>query len=234
MKNNTLLKTLGILFLCYMFLASSSAFGQKITIHGTVSNLYLAPLSGVKIKVKGDTVATLTDSLGNYTIQASEKAKLFFSYKGYASVTKSIKGQNEIYVVLLQDQSGNTNEEEMVNFGYGTMKKKDTAQNSTSVDPNMLNSPSPDDIFQLLKTVPGIEIVGNNELRIRGTKSINSNNAPLIIVDSMPYNGNLKDLSTKDIQSIDVLKDTSATAIYGVNGANGVIIITLKKAKKIK
>jgi TonB-dependent starch-binding outer membrane protein SusC len=232
MKNNTLLKTLGILFLCYTFLASLSAFSQIITIRGTVSNLYLKPLSDVRIKAKGDTVVALTDSLGNYTIQASGKGKLVFSCKGYAPITKNIKGQNEIYVVLLQDLSSDASNEEMVNYGYGTMKKRDTAQNSTSVDPNMLKSSSPEDIFQLLKTVPGIEIVGNNELRIRGTKSINLSNAPLIILDGIPYTGNLKDIHTNDIQSIDVLKDTSATAMYGSNGSNGVIIITSKKAKK--
>jgi TonB-dependent starch-binding outer membrane protein SusC len=234
MKNNILSKTVTVVFLCYLFLAPSSAFSQKITIHGTVSNLYLTPLSGVKIKVKGDTVATLTDSLGNYTIKSKEKGKLVFSCKGYTSNTQNINGKNEIYVVLLQDQSGDNNDDEMVNFGYGSMKKKDTATNSTSVDPNMMKSSSSDNIFQLLKTVPGIEIVGNNEIRIRGTRSINLSNAPLIIVDNMPYSGNLKDINTNDIQSIDVLKDTSATTIYGVNGANGVIIITIKKAKKIK
>jgi TonB-dependent starch-binding outer membrane protein SusC len=232
MKSNKLLKTLWFIFLCYIFFDFSSAFSQEVSIHGTVSNFYLTPLSGVKIKVKGDTVATLTDSLGNYTIKASEKGKLVFSCKGYASITKKIKGQNEIYVVLLQDQSDNTNDEEMVNFGYGTMKKKDTAQNSTSVNLDMMKSPSSDDIFQLLKTVSGIEIVGNNELRIRGTKSFNLSGAPFIVVDGMPYTGNLSDINAKDIQSIDVLKDTSATTIYGVNGANGVIIITLKKTKK--
>jgi TonB-dependent starch-binding outer membrane protein SusC len=234
MRINSLIKALEIIFLCYLFLAFSSANSQNISIHGAVTNLYLTPLSGAKVEVKGDTVATLTDSLGNYTIQTSQKGKLVFSYRGYASITKNIKGQNEIYVVLLQDQSVNTNNEEMVNFGYGTMKKKDTAQNSTSVNPDMLKSSSPDDIFQMLKTVPGIELVGNNELKIRGTKSLNSSNAPLIIVDSMPYTGNLRDINTKDVQSIDVLKDVSSTAIYGVNGANGVIIITLKKAKLIK
>jgi TonB-dependent starch-binding outer membrane protein SusC len=225
-------KIFGTILLCQLLLASNMAFSQENIVQGTVTNVFLQPLVGAKVKLKGDTATVLTDSLGNYAIQANKKGKLIFSYKGYASITKSIKGQNEIYVVLLQDQASNTDNDEMINFGYGTMKKKDTAQNSTSVDPNMMKSSSPDDIFQLLKTVPGIEIVGSNELRIRGAKSFNLSSAPLIIVDGMTYSGNLRDINTKDIQSIDVLKDSSATAIYGVNGANGVIIITLKKAKK--
>jgi TonB-dependent starch-binding outer membrane protein SusC len=219
-----------IILLCQLFM-SANMFSQEIIVQGTVTNVFLQPLVGAEVKLKGDTITTITDSLGNYVIQANKKGKLIFSYKGYTSITKSIKGLNEIYVVLLQDQSVNTNNDEMANFGYGTMKKKDTAQNSTSVDPNMIKSSSPDDIFQLLKSVPGIEIVGNGEIRIRGAKSFTLSSAPLIIVDGITYSGNLRDINTKDIQAIDVLKDSSATAIYGVNGANGVIIITLKKAK---
>jgi TonB-dependent starch-binding outer membrane protein SusC len=231
MKNNTFIIALGAFVLCHTLLSAFSAYSQEFTVHGSVSDLYLKPLSGVQIQVKKDTVVSYSDSEGNFIIQASKKGKLVFSYRGYESITKSIEGQNELYVVLLQNQSVKTKEAELVNLGYGTAKKENTALSSTSVDMSSAKASSSDDIYQLLKTVPGIEFVGNNELRIRGTKSINLSNAPLIIVDGIPYSGSLSNLNTKDIKSIDVLKDASTTTAYGVRGANGVIVITLKKAK---
>jgi TonB-dependent starch-binding outer membrane protein SusC len=233
MKQITNSGILGII-LIFQLLFSSLAFCQKITIQGTVKSAFLEPLSGVTVKVKGDTAVTSTDSLGNYVIQTPEKGKLIFSHKGYITTTEKVKGQNFVNIFLLQKEYGNTKEEETINVGYDIVKKKNTAQNSSSVDPKKIQNSSQGDIYMLLKTVPGIILTDNNgstEIRIRGTRSINSGNAPLIIVDDFPYTGDLNEINKNDIQSIDVLKDISVTSTYGYRGANGVIIITLKKAK---
>jgi TonB-dependent SusC/RagA subfamily outer membrane receptor len=121
-----------------------------------------------------------------------------------------------------------------INIGYGTVKKSKMTQSVSSVDEKMISQNNSGDIGQLFETIPGVEVIRSGrsiQLRIRGTHSFYGSNDPLIMLDGTTYSGSLDDLNRNDIKSIDVLKDAAATAIYGVQGANGVILITTKKSR---
>lgn len=228
MNKIKLVRTVGMtIFIQLLFV--TFVIGQDITVQGTVKDAFLKPLAGVSIKVKGGTAEALTDQDGNYSITVPSKGKLLFSAKGYSSATEKVSGKTTLNVFMVPAGIG---QDEEVNIGYGTVKKNDLLQSVSSVDKKDIAASSQSDIIQLLKGVPGLVVNDNNgtpEIRIRGTRSFNATNAPLIIVDDMPFNGQLTELNKNDIKSIDVLKDASATSIYGARGANGVILINLKK-----
>jgi TonB-dependent starch-binding outer membrane protein SusC len=228
MKNSMRLKRFGTIVLLQL-LFFFSAFGQDITVQGTVKNDSLRPLAGVGIKVKGSSVEAFTDSSGNYRIQVPASGKLIFSLKDYYTITQKVKGQSTLNITLSQCKN---DQNKRVNIGYGTVEKKNMTQSVGSVDERAIKGTSQGDILQLFKNVPGVAVVNNGgtyEIQIRGVRSINYSNAALILLDGFAFYGNLTDLNVNDIKSIDVLKDASATALYGSRGANGVVLITTKK-----
>ncbi len=208
-----------------------------IRVSGIVTDEKGGPLPGVNVIIKGTTIGTTTDVNGKYTLEISDpNAVLVFSFIGFTTQEVTVGNQTAIDVMLISDI---TSLEEVVVVGYGTEQKKDLTSAITTVTnkellPGAFNSP-----LQMIDgKVAGVTISNpaagdpnrNADIQVRGAASIDSGNGPLIIIDGMP-GGDLRNLAQQDIESITVLKDGSAAAIYGSRGANGVILITTKKGK---
>ncbi len=196
-------------------------------------------LPGVNVIVKGTTNGTVTDLEGNYAINVpSENDVLVYSSIGYVSQEIALNGRSVVNISMSEDIKAL---EEIVVVGYGTMKKSDVTGSVTTVTPEELVDRPVVNIGQALQNkVSGVQVVkqgagipGSNPLiRIRGTNSINSNSNPLFVVDGIVgVNNALQNINPQDIETMNVLKDASATAIYGTRGANGVIIITTKRGE---
>ena len=224
---------------------------QDRVITGTVTDESGVPLPGATVVVKGTSSGTTTDFDGNYSITVPDGgATIAFSYIGYLTQEVLADGQSEINVSLVPD---NTILDEVVVVGYGTQRRKDIAGAISTVETEELvlsSSPSIGDVLR--GKVSGLQITQNSaqpggglDFQIRGAGSINASNQPLIVVDGFPitdfqqpgtgnrYSGGtqsiLNSFNPNDIESISVLKDASATSIYGARAANGVILITTKK-----
>lgn len=208
---------------------------DDVRVSGTVTDENGEPLPGATITVQGTSSGTVTDIAGNYVISVPEEATLVFSYIGYESKSVEIGSQTTINVILEEDASSL---EEVVVIGYGTQKRSDVtgsvARMNTEKTQDLLNT----NILQSLKgSVAGMTIGTPDRpgeepsLRVRGTNSITAGNAPLIVVDGVIYNGSLNNINPNDIETIDILKDASAAAVYGSRSANGVILLTTKKGK---
>ncbi|MFP5439586.1 MAG: SusC/RagA family TonB-linked outer membrane protein [Bacteroidia bacterium] len=211
------------------------------TVTGTViSKADGMPLPGATIIVKGSAVSTQTDLDGKYSITASADAVLLFSFTGFDTVEVAVKGQTTIDITL---QEKNTELDEVVVIGYGKMKKKDLTGSIVQVKADALANQNPQTVQDILRGVPGLKVgysadaKGGGSLQIRGQTSVytdGSHNSPLIILDNMQFYGELSELNPDDIEQVDILKDASATAVYGSKAAAGVIIITTKKGKSGK
>ena len=221
--------------LCAMtLLMTVSAMAQNVT--GNVKDAATRePLVGVSVIVKGTSVGVDTDLDGNFSIPAKSGDVLAFYYMGFKDVELKVDKNFKIEVLMEPD---NTFLDEIVVVGYGTQKKSDVTGSVASLGKEVLEErPVPNLVSALQGSVPGlkIELYGsdaegsNNSTVIRGNNSVNASNKPLIILDGAPYYNSWSEINTEDIQSVEVLKDASSTAIYGARGANGVIIITTKK-----
>lgn len=223
-----------LLFSMFSLLLSQHAFAQGRTINGTVTSMLDGtPLPGVNVLLQGTTSGTITDINGNYSINANDSDVLIFSYVGYAPeevAVSSIAG-NTYNIALAEDIESLA---EVVVVGYGTQRKSDLTGSVVSITPEEVNNLATQDINQNLQgRVPGLQIISNSgnpaegaTVRIRGVGTIN-NADPLYVVDGF-QTGDISWLTPSDIKSIEVLKDASATAIYGSRGANGVILVTTK------
>lgn len=200
---------------------------QSRKISGTVTDQNGEPVVGANVSVKGTTNGTITDAEGSYSIHTlNGQNVLVFSFIGMA--TQEIKVNSEkTDVTLMEDAIGL---EEVVAIGYTSMKRKDLTGSVVSISNEKINRIPANDITTALVGVPGIRMDGSS-IRIRGTRSKNASNDPLIVLDGVPYNESLASINPGDIESIDILKDASSTAIYGARGANGVILITTRQAK---
>jgi TonB-dependent SusC/RagA subfamily outer membrane receptor len=230
MRKTSFLKTVGITTLL-LTLITGYTFCQEITVTGLIKDIFNNPIEGVSVKIKGSSVVAVSDTNGIYQIAAPAKGKLIFSRKGYVTQKVAVNNQNTITIFLPYDMDDPDKE---INIGYGTVKKSKMTQSVSSVDEKMISQNNSGDIGQLFETIPGVEVIRSGrsiQLRIRGTHSFYGSNDPLIMLDGTTYSGSLDDLNRNDIKSIDVLKDAAATAIYGVQGANGVILITTKKSR---
>tara|TARA_R110002050_G_scaffold91784_6_gene192535 strand:+ start:16609 stop:20208 length:3600 start_codon:yes stop_codon:yes gene_type:complete len=205
---------------------------QQKTITGKVSDSSGASLPGVTVVVKGTTQGTITDTDGNYTLtNVPGDAFLAFSFVGMKMQEIAVAGKSIINVTMTEETIGL---EEVVAIGYGTMKKKDLTGSVASIKGEELTIYPVANATQALKgKIAGVTITSADgrpnasiSVRIRGGNSITQSNEPLFIIDGTP--GNINDVPTSQIESISVLKDASSTAIYGAQGANGVIIVTTK------
>jgi TonB-linked SusC/RagA family outer membrane protein len=213
---------------------TSQQTGKKVS--GLVTDQSGATLPGVSVLVKGTTNGVITDIGGNYSLSnVPENGVLQFSFVGMKLQEISISGKSTINVTLAEESIGI---EEVVAIGYGTQKKKDlTGSVSNITAEKLLNRPAFNVAQAIGGKIAGIKIIersgapgGIAMIRVRGTNSINSNNDPLFVVDGVVGVANaLGILNPNEIESMDVLKDASATAIYGARGANGVILITTKR-----
>ncbi|CCH54072.1 TonB-dependent receptor plug [Fibrisoma limi BUZ 3] len=224
-----LMRPLGILIFS-LSVAAGTAFAQQVT--GTVTSGQGSPLPGVNVVVKGTNRGTATDRDGRYTINAGSSATLVFSYIGYVSQEVPVGNQSTISLQLVEDQQALN---EVVVVGYGTQRKSSLTAAVSTVTPKELKALpviSPQQALQ--GRVPGVSIVNNSSpgvepvVRVRGVGSISLNPNPLYVIDGVPAGG-LNNIDPKDIESLEVLKDASAAAIYGSRAANGVILITTKK-----
>ncbi|MBC6989648.1 MULTISPECIES: SusC/RagA family TonB-linked outer membrane protein [Hymenobacter] len=225
-----------------MLLASVIALtaqGQTRQVTGRVfSGTDKSPLPGVSVVLKGTTTATATDNDGKFTlaVPASGDGVLVFSSIGY-DATEARLGSGSTVDVTLKEKTTALND--VVVVGYGTQRKRDVTGSVASVTAEQVAETPIARADQILQgRVSGVQVTqtnsepgGNVSIRIRGTNSINSGNEPLFVVDGFPGAGDLNSINPSDIESIEVLKDASATAIYGSRGANGVVIITTKKGK---
>lgn len=207
-----------------------------ITVSGKVTDQTHNPIAGVSVLVEGSSTGTTTDADGNYNITIEKGVSLSFSFIGHKTEVREVGDQETINVILDEDIKGL---DEVVVIGYGVQKKSDLTGAVASADIAHLTETPNVSLFQGLQgTVSGLNIgavdeAGENPLfTIRGQNTLSNNsgdNAPLIVVDGIIYRGNLVDLNTADIKSVDILKDISSTAIYGSQASNGVILITTKK-----
>ncbi len=207
------------------------------SISGTVADAKGEAIPGVAIREKGTTNGTVTDVNGRFSLSLQGSTPvLVFSFVGMVSQEITVGGQTQFKVTMLADYIGI---EEVVAIGYGTMKKSDVTGSVSSVTPEKLVDRPVVNVGQALQNkVAGVQVIrqaagdpgGRPQIRIRGTNSINTSADPLFVVDGIVGVINaLQNLNPSDIASMDVLKDASATAIYGTRGANGVIIITTKR-----
>lgn len=213
---------------------SNSIIAMQSSVSGRVTDKAGVPLPGITVMEKGTSNGAATDSDGNYTLTVSENSTLVFSFVGF--VTEEVKAGNQVRldVVLMEDIS---TLDDVVVVGYGTVRKSDLTGSVSQVKGEDLTAfPLPDPIMALQGRASGVQITqntgapdGDYSIRIRGVNSILGDNSPLFIVDGIPFDTYA--LNSHDIESIEILKDASATAIYGSRGANGVIMVTTKRGK---
>jgi len=210
--------------------------GQKITITGKVTSTDLnSPIPGANVLIKGTSTGTVTDFDGNYYITAGANDILTFSYVGFESEEVPVNGQKRIDVSMSESLSSL---DEIVLVGYGTQKKEEITSSIASVNKEDFNKGMVKDVGQMIQgKVAGLNITNssgdpasNTTFKLRGTSTLSgANSNPLILINGIP--GDINMVAPEDVESIDVLKDGSAAAIYGTRGTNGVIIITTKAAK---
>lgn len=211
---------------------------QDMTISGKVIDDTGLEVIGANIRIKGNAnVGTITDLEGRYTITAKANDVLVFSYIGMTSQEIPVKGRTVIDVSLKQD---NKMLDEVVVIGYGTSKRSDLTGSVVSVkSDDIMQTPTSDVAQALAGRVAGVQVVQSEggpgasmSIRVRGGISITQSNEPLYIIDGFPSEDGMANLDPGEIESIDILKDASATAIYGARGANGVVVITTKSGGK--
>ena len=242
-----------------LLLVAASAFGQAAVVRGTVTDQQGSPMPGVSIVVDGTSSVTSTNSDGVFSIETNPGAVLNISFIGYVSQKISVGTQTEIKIALAEDLKTLG---EIIVVGYGEVKKSDLTGSIASVKGETLNKSIATGIDQaLIGRVAGVTATqmsgqpgGSVSIRIRGTSSVNGDTEPLYVIDGVPISGNnrnvydmglgavggagkttyspLSTINPNDIESIEVLKDASATAIYGNRGSNGVVIITTKRGKR--
>ncbi len=216
-------------------LAISTVKQNDKTVKGKVVDSNGQPLPGVAVVLKGTTQGTTTDFDGNYTLSGIPKdGDIVFSFVGMQTVEQNVLNQTEINVTMQEETVGL---EEVVAIGYGTQKKSDLTGSIVSVGTDDMKSLPLASVGEAMQgKAAGVQIISNGTpgsdptFRIRGIGTIN-NNDPLLVIDGVPTQSGLNQLNMDDVQSINILKDASATAIYGSRGANGVVIITTKSGK---
>ena len=242
-KHRCALQSFILTLIFLVFWAGISA--QTITVKGVVTDAQGETLPGVSIKVENTKTGTITNADGEYTVNVSPKGKLTFSYLGFTSTSVNVNNQTTINITLKEDRKLL---DEVVVVGYGVMKRSDLTGAVSSINAETIEKVNSTSIDQVLQgRVAGVQMTqntgmpgGGSSIQIRGLNSINNTNEPIYIIDGVTISGGtgtltdnaLSSINPADIESMEVLKDASATAIYGAQGANGVIIITTKSGKE--
>lgn len=211
---------------------------QERTITGRVIDETEQPLPGVTVVIDNTTIGTITDSKGIFSLSIPIDAKVvYFSFVGMKTMEIPIGEQTTFSIKMEQVAVGI---DEVVAIGYGTMKKSDLTGAISSISENDLSTTQSSNVLEKAQgKLAGVDIVSSNgtpgsdqTIRIRGNRSITANNDPLFVVDGIPTTQGINDFNPGDIESMEVLKDASAVAIYGSRGANGVVLITTKRGKR--
>ncbi|WP_423148490.1 SusC/RagA family TonB-linked outer membrane protein [Rubrolithibacter danxiaensis] len=224
-----------LLSIAFVLLGCLWSFAQNIAVKGTVKDNRGEPLPGVSVLVKGTTQGTTTSLDGNYALNAPQNGTLLFTYIGFETKEVAINNQTTVNITLAE---ANTQLNEVVVVGYGSQKKGDITGSVGVVSAEAFeNRPNTQMSNMLEGKTSGVQVLSSSgkpsaglSMRIRGTSSINSSSEPLYVVDGVPT-GDTRSLNPADIESISVLKDAASAAIYGAQGANGVVLITTKKGK---
>ena len=236
--SNFLFRKLSML-LVTLSLSGMLAFAQNRTVTGTVVDANGEPIPGANVIIVGTQVGATTDFDGNFSIpNVSKNAALQVSFIGYATQRVDIAGQSQVRISLAEDRDLL---DEVVVIGYGAVRRRDLTGAVASVKgDNVKQTPVANVAEALQGRLPGVNVISEDgrpgatqSIRVRGGGSITQSNDPLFVVDGLPV-GNINDIPASEIESIDVLKDASATAIYGSRGANGVILVTTKGSKEGK
>jgi TonB-linked SusC/RagA family outer membrane protein len=204
------------------------------TITGRVTNEKSEPVVSASVTVKGTTTGTTTNANGQYSLSVPDNATLVFSYVGYAERELRVGSGTSLNVQL---QLSDKELDQVIVVGYGTQRKEAVTGSVASISGNIMREiPAPNITQALQGRLAGVEMSQTStrpgatmQIRIRGTRSLSADNNPLIVLDGIPFIGSLADINPNDVKSIEVLKDASATAVYGSRGANGVILITTDK-----
>lgn len=227
-------KGLLLTFLCAFFF---NTFAQNITVRGNIVDNMGESLVGVTVQVSGATVGTITDVDGNYLLNnVPADAELEISYVGMRTQLVPVNGRTSINVILEEDTELL---EEVVVVGYGTMRKSDITGALAVVSAKELTTKPVTNAFEALQgKVAGVDITSSSRpgelgsIRIRGNRSLDGSNNPLYVVDGVVLSaGGIESINPRDIESINILKDASSTAVYGSRGANGVVLVTTKRGK---
>lgn len=227
---------LKLLLTTMIVLYSVSVFSQNHTVTGVIKDdATNEALIGVSIKVKGQSIGTITNLDGKYSISVDPNSTLEYSYLGYKTVQIAIAGKSVINVSLVQDV---VTLNEVVAIGYGTQKKKELTGAVTQIKSEDMSKIAASDFTKTLQgQVAGVSVSessgrpgDNANIQIRGVGSINANANPIYVVDGIIYESN-PNIASEDISTVDILKDGASCAIYGTRGANGVILITTKRGK---
>ena len=206
-------------------------------IKGTVKDLTGSPIIGANVIVKGTAIGSITDIEGTFKFNGPSSGILVVSYIGYSPIEVPIKGKQSFDLILKED---NKTLEEVVVVGYGTVKKTDLTGSASQIKTGTLTATVSGNVMESIQgKAAGVAVFNDNKpgstpsIRVRGSGSISASNEPLYVVDGFPLmDSNINDINPSDIESMEILKDASSTAIYGSRGANGVIMITTKKGTK--
>lgn len=226
-----------LLISAFFLLFGVSLFAQEKTVTGVVTDDNGLPMPGVNIMIEGTSTGTQTDFDGEYSLTASPGDVLVFSFMGTQTIERVV-GESDTYNVILEQDDAIL--DEVVVIGYGSQKKSDVTGAVSSVSSEQLLTQPVSNVFEALQgKAAGVDITSSarpgtiGTVRIRGNRSLTASNAPLYVVDGVPLlsASAIETINPRDIASIDVLKDASATAVYGSRGANGVIIVTTKQGK---
>ena len=218
-------------------LTAGIAMAQEINVSGTVIDYSNGePVPYASVHLEGTMTGTSTDGDGKYSIRLPHGGNLVFSSIGYITVKESVNGTMVLNIVLEPDTE---HLEETIVVAYGTATKSSFTGSASMIGAETIESRVSTDVTAALAgTTPGVQIIsssgdpasGGGTIRIRGIGSMSASNSPLYIVDGMPYDGSISDINPGDVESMSVLKDAAASAIYGARGANGVVLITTKRA----
>lgn len=235
MENKKLLRNVILLLCCLCIGLPAEGQNRTLTVKGRVVDENGSPMAGVSIIEEDTSNGTTSNSKGNYSIKVSKSdAVLSFSFLGYETIREKVAGRTTVNVKLIESDN---RMDEVVVIGYGTAKRSDLTGSVASVSPTAFNDKMITSMEDALRgQIAGVRVLSNDgapgedlNIRIRGTGSLNASNAPIYVIDGIMME--TANISPGDIESMEILKDASATAIYGAKGANGVVIITTKRGK---
>lgn len=227
-----------VLLMLPLLFVSVVTFAQSTSISGIVNDPTGSPVPGVTVVIKGTTNGTITAPDGSFSLKnVDQNGILVFSFVGMKQQEIAVAGKSVINVILESEVSDLG---EVVVVGYGVQRKEAVTGSVASISGDVMRDVPSSNITQALQgRISGVELAQTSskpgaamQIRIRGTRSLTASNDPLIVLDGIPFAGSIGDISPDDIKSLDILKDASATAIYGSRGANGVILITTNKGQK--
>ncbi|GHV20043.1 SusC/RagA family TonB-linked outer membrane protein [Bacteroidia bacterium] len=210
--------------------------GDRKSITGQVSDVSGDAIIGASIGIKSTTIGTVTDTDGKFSLTGDPNAVLIVSYIGYKTQEATARGDQPLNITLIEDEK---TLDEVIVVGYGIQKKSDITGSISSVSSAKVNATPSSSLNEMLRgAAAGIQVTtssaapgGGSSILVRGRRSLSASNAPLYIVDGVPL-GDVNEINSNDIESIEVLKDASAQSIYGARAANGVILITTKRGEK--